>query len=522
MKISEKSSHQEATIGRLFNKFIDDITESSIKNRCNSYIFNNTNVERRILQKFTDLEMYSFKSQSTKYDPNDLNSFINQKEINFDRFKYTSYDKKLSIKRTYFIKCLIKFFLDWLKVMLLVIKSTFFLSYAFKKATLVYGIHKKSFDSKNKRNEFLNFCKYGPITPLNKAEYIIVDCDDRKINPYYSNIINFCKNPLLCLMSFNSTTLLVFLIFIRSHFATLFYYLKSSYNNPLLILLHEDFAYYSLVDVILKEKIENIIITPSNTLSQQLWMNDIAHRKYLLHMAWYSQNGEIELIYNWNPVVQFTIGFMFIKVDEHWVWTKRFGDSLNNNSIDGKFNYVGPILWYMPKYGRIFNKKKNEIFISVFDVTPFNKEQLIKTGREEIYYYYSAENMCKFIGDIINVAKKLEFEGITKKCNILLKHKKEHLSTHSKKYIDFIEYSSKNGSLIVLSSDTNLFSLVESTDFSIVIPYSTPAYVSAYMNKHAIYYDPTKTIVPRYEKLPELIFASGSLDLEEKIYELIK
>jgi polysaccharide biosynthesis PFTS motif protein len=61
--------------------------------------------------------------------------------------------------------------------------------------------------------------------------------------------------------------------------------------------------------------------------------------------------------------------------------------------------------------------------------------------------------------------------------------------------------------------ETNMYALLANSDLVIVVPYSSPAYVASSRGAHAVYFDPTKTLMPAFQPAPLVTFASGRAEL---------
>ena len=51
--------------------------------------------------------------------------------------------------------------------------------------------------------------------------------------------------------------------------------------------------------------------------------------------------------------------------------------------------------------------------------------------------------------------------------------------------------------------------MISGCDFIIVVPWSSPAYVAQSLGIPAIYYDPSGELLPTFDQLPGIEFASG-------------
>ena len=250
--------------------------------------------------------------------------------------------------------------------------------------------------------------------------------------------------------------------------------------------------------------VDAMIMTTSGFDSQPIWMNGLKNRNHRLHMLWYSQNF-IPKIYRNEKEGSNLPGAKLMSVDEHWVWTDGFSQFLKSLGLSSKINVVGPILWYLEDINYVPN---DALQIILFDVTPregANPYACLKN-------YYSVELMEKFVLDAVKICNKLS-EKYTINISVLLKHKRDISKTHSKRYLNFIDSLVNDGDIRLLDHNVNTFSLIKDSLLSISVPYTSTAYVSAFLKKIGIYYDPFSEISPVLEKNEYLQFASNYDDL---------
>jgi polysaccharide biosynthesis PFTS motif protein len=245
-------------------------------------------------------------------------------------------------------------------------------------------------------------------------------------------------------------------------------------------------------------------------------MHSLPERRYKTHMAWYSQNS-IPFVYREDPIEEPMPHFRHIRVDETWVWTEGFADYLRRIGVKGEVHVIGPILFYLPSAVKI--NSHSPIRVAVFDVTPFNPEVEKKLGL--IDNYYKSDTLIQFMQDILLARGAIENKaGI--ESSILLKHKRNYHPLHDPHYISFIQEScSSELHFQLVPYETNMFSLLSECNLAVVIPYSSPAYVASYLGIPAIYYDPTRELLPTYEENPLISFASGRDELIHTIREIL-
>ena len=147
-----------------------------------------------------------------------------------------------------------------------------------------------------------------------------------------------------------------------------------------------------------------------------------------------------------------------------------------------------------------------------------DKEGVLKYQR---FDYYTPEILIAFIGDIVDTVKNLELET-GRKIRIHLKPKRERHVKNDSTYLDLISNLSKNSRGIrIIKPDENMYKMISESNLSIVIPYSSPAYVADSLGVPSIYFDPTKKLIPGYEETDNILFASGKNDLHNKIFKIL-
>jgi polysaccharide biosynthesis PFTS motif protein len=105
---------------------------------------------------------------------------------------------------------------------------------------------------------------------------------------------------------------------------------------------------------------------------------------------------------------------------------------------------------------------------------------------------------------------------------ILLKHKRMPSEHHDREYVDLIRELDGNGSITVVPSDSNIYGLIEACAVSVVIPYSSPAYISDAMGRPAIYYDPAAELVPSHDTGHAIEYAATPAELRAALARALK
>jgi hypothetical protein len=364
-------------------------------------------------------------------------------------------------------------------------------------------------------DQFVRFCKFGPITPLSNAAGIIIRSSHTPKKKTDQNF-SYVPHPLVHLIE-NHLQRLHRLQLLAQHLLAPIVFIRALIACPISILVSRDISYIPLVDWLdKKDLIEAIVITNSAFTSQPLWMKGLYGQRFKLHMVWYSQNF-IPKVYVGEKKGSNLPSARHMRVDVHWVWTKGFKLYLSSLNQRSEINVVGSILWYLPEKLVAINNK--QLKIAVFDVMPLLDDS---GAYGAVKNYYSASTIQKFITDILGICKRIE-EVSGKKITIFLKHKrKPKLGINSTQYLDFINnIQNNNPNFKLIDSQVNLYDLIEKCAISISIPYTSTAYVAAELKKHAIYYDPLSELIPKHEKSKFIHFASGESALQVSLYKYL-
>jgi polysaccharide biosynthesis PFTS motif protein len=122
--------------------------------------------------------------------------------------------------------------------------------------------------------------------------------------------------------------------------------------------------------------------------------------------------------------------------------------------------------------------------------------------------------MEKFVLDVVKICRTLS-KKYTINISVILKRKRDVSPIHSKKYINFIDELVDEGEIILQDNNINIFSLIRDSLLSISVPYTSTAYISSFLKKTGIYYDPFAEISPNFEKSDYVQFASNYDDLNK-------
>jgi polysaccharide biosynthesis PFTS motif protein len=259
-----------------------------------------------------------------------------------------------------------------------------------------------------------------------------------------------------------------------------------------------------------KNLIESIVTTNSNYSAQPLWMSHLPGKQFLTHMVWYSQNT-IPFVYASDPIKANVPNYRHMQLDVSWVWTEGYAAYLRTLSIPGDIHVVGPILWHLPPAHAVSKAASDEIVLVAFDVTPVREAVAESIGFGN---YYSTANMIQFVEETLSMCREME-RRTGRRVRLSLKHKRSYnTKTHDPRYIELISrLSAQGGGIELIPLETNMYTLLASSDLAIVVPYSSPAYVASAMGIRAIYFDPTTELLPTFDPAPLVTFASGRAEL---------
>lgn len=425
---------------------------------------------------------------------------------------------RIRVRAALFLRSIGLFLAHWTHALLIhVVALTRRPALARGPATLVHGVGAAELNHGGSDGEFLAFCRQGPIGPLRSAHRLIV----QSIMPIASSspvVCTYHRVPLFALVLENPPGIAGFLRFLLDHLRAFLLFALAVVRLPVVCVLGRDFAYHAAATRLNRQgMIENIVITNSNYSAQPLWMRRYPGRNYATHMVWYSQNC-IPFVYTFDPIRTPLPNHRHLAFDATWVWTEGYADYVRSLGIGATIHVVGPILWYLPK-PPLRDPGANGIRVMVFDVTPVRPEVAKRIGL--VYNYYSAENVVRFIDDIVTAARNVE-PKLGRKIRVFLKHKRSHDPIRDPRYIAAIErLVGTEAALELEPPEANIYSLTSGSDLVIAVPYSSPVYVAKCSGVNAMYYDPTGELLAVHEAAADVQFAAGPLELERKMLQLL-
>lgn len=412
---------------------------------------------------------------------------------------------RTSIAPAYFGRLVLEFGAHWCLALAAIVKGFGNRSTPSRApATLLFGVGNEGLFHRGSDARFITFCREGPVLPLREATQIVAQTTVRS-GTVSDACVSYATRPLLDLAQRAHLTTLQRLSLLVRHVLAALKFGAAIAQRPLLALLAPDLAVGHIARVLYERgDIEAIVITNTLYTSQPLWMRRFAADTGALHMVWYSQNT-VPLVYARDRVRADLPHNRHIRVSQHWVWTDGYRAYLGRLGVGGSAHVVGPLLWYLPPGEAL---AEDGIQIAVFDVTPVSDAYAEKLGL--IDNYYSAPNMLEFMRGVIALKAELD-AAFQRPVRVLLKHKRGYGAVHDKTYIDFIaQQTCAGGPLTLVPPDHNMYSMIGASALTIVVPYSSPAHVSAQMGVPAIYFDAPGVLEESHDGGPLLDFASGT------------
>lgn len=469
-------------------------------------------LKKRIVQRLIALTEASHKNKCRQFFKSNSASNETWKSSLLSGFTIDHESGKVKTQKKTYLKFIFQFLANWTHVLLCHLIALRFKSakHLGNPATLVSGVGDGDLTAGGDDTRFLNFCKNGPITPLNDAKKIVIQTK-KKMNSIEPKRVFYERFPLHSLAQ-KGIGFIDFLRFFYHHLKFGFIYIVGSIRNPLMSILSRDFAFQAMANELDRRgMISATVDTNSNFDEQMLWMRTKkSDRKFTTHMVWYSTNN-IPVLYKNDPIVAFHPSFRHISVDETWTWADWHAKQLNGLGIQGQKHVVGPILFYLPGNFVFKRVQENSIRIALFDITPVTLKYSERMGF--LNNYYNSKNMIQFIESSIAVGRKLQ-EKYNRQVEFLLKHKRGFSAVHDTEYSSFIvDLERRNSNFKVVPPDTDMYSIVSSSDLVVVVPRSSPAHVARHLGKNAIFFDPTRNVVSDDIDHSEIIFASGSDEL---------
>ncbi len=475
-------------------------------------------VARRLTQRFVELTLNSFVTQfASQYLKNDSNQ-VDSTWFVAGGLRVNCITGKISLSLKLAFLARADFFAHWLYVFWIHLSACLKRPQRQGKGALLFGVGKEHFSDQAGAARFANYCSLGGVKPLSSVSRLIVQAVGQVAGVPLSGRLIYARFPLFALVQSGGSDFGVLIRFLCAHFTVLVSYIYKSTRFPLVAILGRDFAYHGMVSQLNQRGLlEAVVLTNSNYTAQPLWMTDLPKRKYSTHMVWYSMNI-IPLLYKADRVESPVPGYRHVQADEHWVWSTYYSDYLKGLGMAGHMNVVSPIIWNLPESSKK-ELDSSQIKIILFDVTPISKETELKLGLVNVYYNFDV--MSSFLHGILDAVKELE-EALNCPVRVLLKTKRDYNEGHDERYINLLSRLNDERVIELVPHQENVYRLLSECDLSITIPNSSPPLIAAYLNKKAIYYDPTGKLLPNHEPGSNIIFVSGFKKLSAQICSCIR
>lgn len=467
----------------------------------------------RLLQRIVELTLGPFVAQLAQHERHNQ-PFLHQEgtQLNLDGITIDTRSGSVGLTPKFLLRASLDFGAHWLHALISILRIG--TGPRCTNATLVFGIGSESLFYGLDDQRFVKYCNQGPITPLAKANRLIVQhltrtgsCSDSRLS--------YARHPFAQLASETRISWHAHILLLGSHLLMPARYVWALIRCQPLALLSRDFALGPLLAALDKSgMIEAVVFTNSNYSIQPMWSR--ASRSYETHMVWYSQNS-IPLIMKGDDFAVDLPNFRYMYVDVHWVWTQGFRRHiLNRFGHMQRVEVVGPVTWYLPEPP---TKRLNGFNIAAFDVTPIRDNYAESIGL--LANYYNPVNAIGFLNGLVKSAAKLrETQGAD--CTIQLKHKRSYSPTHDQGYIELVSRMQGRGEIKLIDLDINIYSFIMDCDVVIIMPNSSPSYIANKLGVPCIYFDPTMDLQPTFEPLPGVTFASGVDALCEQLINIYR
>jgi polysaccharide biosynthesis PFTS motif protein len=334
-------------------------------------------------------------------------------------------------------------------------------------------------------NNLKTFLKHTKIFELNNTDFLIIK--KRVLPQNATSELIFKASPWNYIIDSNFSVfvrLFIALKFILFTFLSFFYLNKS----PLNILFYRDLPIAFSVHLLNRNNLlKNIFITNSSYLVQPLWLKGLKNANFKSSMIWYSQNF-IPKFYRGESEQSYLPGTNKIRIDHHWVWTKKFGEMLKRKNPSCSYTAIGSILFYpfaiKPKILREY--------IVIFDVIPRKSQEKLFFGA--IYNYYSVETIKAFVYDIVTTIDEIN-NTYNKQIEVILKTKRPKNNFHSDEYFQFTEkLKLKYPIFKMVDSQLNIYGLIKGSKAVFSVPFTSTAEVGFEMKIPSFFYDASNKI----------------------------
>lgn len=410
-----------------------------------------------------------------------------------------------------FLYAFIKIQIGWIKLALGPKKETF------NQVVIIKSLWSKDVFREQSLKRFSEFCDNFPLKHLNESDLVLVGLYDFS-KDYNKNLgkVYLCNDPFFKLQSFLSVSIFEFIHASVLHFKAFLSFNLLVIRNKNSLLIGDDFAYYSLLEVVKSRGILKEVLLPCSEMSNQpLYLASQEGKNFLTSMIWYSSGIE-QYSYKHDPYPTADTYYDFMDIEFAYVWEQESKNELRKyypSLSDEDVQLTGPLTWTIPPASR--KGSTETLSICIFDQTPLKQSFLAEniSGRT-CFRYGNIETCQKFLKDTMSAIEKAQRKS-SKEIKVYLKSKYELTKPKfDPSYKDSLEDFIKQGRLEVLPPETDVQAFIAGTDLVIVAPFSSPAYIATKMNKEAIFYDSINVLNP------DMVFPRDTLAFVTNIDEL--
>jgi polysaccharide biosynthesis PFTS motif protein len=278
------------------------------------------------------------------------------------------------------------------------------------------------------------------------------------------------------------------------------------FEIELLLLIKEIFNFNFYKNLKVNDNFKLCLFNNSNMIFRPLWtyVNE-KNIKGSVVFYFYSSNI-VPLLHQINKEKYHDIyGFSLLNWPKYVVWSSDQEKWISKYIKNKKTKFI--ITKTIPFAGKNFKTTKQKKIITIFDVPP--KKPLIYCMLNNSYNIYTLKYCIKFIDDILNAIPKTK----KNKIKIILKMKRMYDNIHPK-YLEYLDEKVKKNE-INLIDDMSPESVIDYSDITISIPFTSTAITSFRKNKKTIFYDPSHSLTKKlsFEKKIKLI--SSSIELKK-------
>ncbi len=333
--------------------------------------------------------------------------------------------------------------------------------------------------------------------------------NDKNVKFNQSNYeTHFIQNPLIPFFKIEN-----FKFFIKSLIKTLSLSLKIIFFSKIeLLFLTREIFFFNYLKKLPNNLFYNYcLFNNSNMVFRPFWtyVNEKKNNDSVV-LYFYSTNM-MPLLQEINQKKYYEVyGYSLHSWPAYITWNKEQTNWLSKNiNFKSKF-YKESIVPFSGKYLQL---KKEKRTITIFDVPP--KKSMIYNLLNNPYNIYTVNYCEKFLKDIINSIP----ENFFSKVDIIIKLKKDY-SNIDPSYRVLIN-DMINNNKVKLIKDVSPESVIDISDATISIPFTSTAITSLNKNKNTIYFDPSGKLTKKNCLEKNINLISSKNDLEKWFLEVL-